>query len=121
MKSSRAVGCRIPETPKQSKANIGLHKSTPPHCLIVIVICFILQERFAMGVVSQGTVPKHVAIIMDGNRRYAKLRNMPRYAGHHDGGDKLIEVRISSPESAHNLAAASEFFGYPFFYPNISS
>eukprot|EP00299_Pterocystis_sp_00344_P007933 c2802_g1_i1.p1 GENE.c2802_g1_i1~~c2802_g1_i1.p1 ORF type:complete len:153 (-),score=14.86 c2802_g1_i1:13-471(-) len=49
------------------------------------------QEKLSLSVAKQGTVPKHVAIIMDGNRRYAKQRGMPRYAGHHDGGDKLLE------------------------------
>lgn len=30
-------------------------------------------------------MPKHVAIIMDGNGRWAKQRNLPRIAGHHEG------------------------------------
>lgn len=30
-------------------------------------------------------VPGHVAIIMDGNGRWAKQRNLPRVAGHHEG------------------------------------
>lgn len=30
-------------------------------------------------------VPAHVAIIMDGNGRWAKQRNLPRVAGHHEG------------------------------------
>ncbi len=30
-------------------------------------------------------VPRHVAIIMDGNGRWAKKRFMPRFAGHHRG------------------------------------
>lgn len=30
-------------------------------------------------------VPKHVAIIMDGNGRWAKKRALPRIAGHHEG------------------------------------
>lgn len=29
--------------------------------------------------------PKHIAIIMDGNGRWAKNRNLPRTAGHHQG------------------------------------
>lgn len=31
------------------------------------------------------TLPKHVAIVMDGNGRWAKKRKMPRLAGHHAG------------------------------------
>jgi undecaprenyl diphosphate synthase len=34
---------------------------------------------------SQATIPRHVAIIMDGNGRWAKRRHMPRFAGHRAG------------------------------------
>ena len=30
-------------------------------------------------------VPEHIAIIMDGNGRWAKKRALPRIAGHHEG------------------------------------
>lgn len=33
----------------------------------------------------QKKIPQHVAIIMDGNGRWAKQRNLPRVAGHHEG------------------------------------
>jgi len=35
--------------------------------------------------VKSGHIPAHVAIIMDGNGRWAKKRNLPRIAGHHEG------------------------------------
>jgi undecaprenyl diphosphate synthase len=35
--------------------------------------------------VEKNPVPKHIAIIMDGNGRWAKKRAMPRIAGHHEG------------------------------------
>ncbi|MCG6967513.1 MAG: di-trans,poly-cis-decaprenylcistransferase [Chromatiaceae bacterium] len=34
---------------------------------------------------ESGTVPEHVAIIMDGNGRWAEARGMPRHAGHRAG------------------------------------
>ncbi|WP_376775475.1 isoprenyl transferase [Cohnella nanjingensis] len=34
---------------------------------------------------SSDNVPRHVAIIMDGNGRWAKARGLPRVAGHHNG------------------------------------
>jgi undecaprenyl diphosphate synthase len=34
---------------------------------------------------AQGTVPRHVAIIMDGNGRWARERRMPRPFGHRSG------------------------------------
>ncbi|MFH1196112.1 MAG: isoprenyl transferase [bacterium] len=39
-----------------------------------------------------GDVPNHIAIIMDGNGRWAKKRNMPRVAGHQRGIETVREV-----------------------------
>ena len=36
-----------------------------------------------------GAVPRHVAIIMDGNGRWAKLRGLPRAAGHKAGAEAV--------------------------------
>jgi len=36
--------------------------------------------------------PQHVAIIMDGNGRWAKKRHLPRIAGHNAGGDNIRPV-----------------------------
>jgi undecaprenyl diphosphate synthase len=36
-----------------------------------------------------GNVPRHVAIIMDGNGRWAKRRGLPRIAGHKAGAEAL--------------------------------
>lgn len=38
------------------------------------------------------TPPRHVAIIMDGNGRWAKARGMPRVAGHQAGVDNLRRI-----------------------------
>ena len=37
-------------------------------------------------------VPKHVAIIMDGNGRWAKQRGLPRTAGHRQGKENLRRI-----------------------------
>lgn len=42
--------------------------------------------------VKKYPLPKHIAIIMDGNRRYAMMQGMPPYKGHEVGKDKLEEV-----------------------------
>ncbi len=34
---------------------------------------------------NQGDLPRHIAIIMDGNGRWAHARLLPRYAGHREG------------------------------------
>lgn len=37
-------------------------------------------------------IPKHIAIIMDGNGRWAKKRSLPRKAGHKAGADTLEKI-----------------------------
>lgn len=44
------------------------------------------------------SVPKHVAIIMDGNGRWAKKRLMPRVYGHRKGVDTIEEITIRANE-----------------------
>lgn len=41
---------------------------------------------------SEQAIPRSIGIIMDGNRRYAKARNMPIIEGHRRGYAKLREV-----------------------------
>lgn len=37
-------------------------------------------------------IPRHIAIIMDGNGRWAKKRGLPRSAGHAAGADNLVKI-----------------------------
>jgi len=41
---------------------------------------------------SNLTVPQHIAIIMDGNGRWAKQRGLPRTAGHAAGGEAFRRI-----------------------------
>ena len=41
---------------------------------------------------AQPTLPKHIAIIMDGNRRWAKSRFMPAALGHAAGAKRVREI-----------------------------
>ena len=43
-------------------------------------------------------VPQHIAIIMDGNGRWAKKRGMPRVLGHHSGVKSVREVTEAAAE-----------------------
>ncbi len=43
-------------------------------------------------------VPRHVAIIMDGNGRWAKARGLPRVAGHRRGADAVRRIVRSAGE-----------------------
>jgi undecaprenyl diphosphate synthase len=42
--------------------------------------------------------PRHVAVIMDGNGRWAKSRNLPRIAGHRKGAEAVRELVRSCTE-----------------------
>ena len=44
--------------------------------------------------VLQGYIPKHIAMIMDGNGRWAKRRGMPRTFGHKKGSENLKDMAI---------------------------
>jgi len=41
---------------------------------------------------AHGIVPRHIAIIMDGNGRWAKQRHLPRFAGHKRGVESVRTV-----------------------------
>lgn len=43
-------------------------------------------------VVKERPIPKHIAIIMDGNGRWAKARQLPRAAGHRQGVEVLRDI-----------------------------
>lgn len=49
-------------------------------------------------IIDSNAIPKHVAIIMDGNGRWAKRRGMPRSMGHRAGADVLKQIVISADE-----------------------
>ena len=41
---------------------------------------------------AEGQLPRHVAIIMDGNGRWARQRSLPRIRGHREGAERLREI-----------------------------
>ncbi|ADO42694.1 polyprenyl diphosphate synthase [Ketogulonicigenium vulgare] len=45
-----------------------------------------------------GVVPQHVAIIMDGNGRWAKLRGRPRLFGHRAGARRVRDIVQACPQ-----------------------
>jgi undecaprenyl diphosphate synthase len=42
--------------------------------------------------IDKNNIPQHIAIIMDGNGRWAKQRNLPRTAGHREGINKIRKI-----------------------------
>ncbi|XP_062841682.1 dehydrodolichyl diphosphate synthase complex subunit DHDDS isoform X2 [Trichomycterus rosablanca] len=51
-----------------------------------------LLERLTANILKAGPMPKHVAFIMDGNRRFARKKHVERQEGHTQGFDKLAET-----------------------------
>src|SRR5258708_39061172 len=41
---------------------------------------------------ARASLPRHVAVIMDGNGRWAKARHLPRIEGHRRGADSAREI-----------------------------
>ena len=37
-------------------------------------------------------IPQHIAVIMDGNRRWAKKHNLPAHLGHRQGAKKILSL-----------------------------
>ncbi len=57
-----------------------------------------MAKRKSTGAKLPDKIPAHVAIIMDGNGRWARRRGLPRLAGHRAGVDNLRRVIEASTE-----------------------
>jgi undecaprenyl diphosphate synthase len=55
------------------------------------------------------SIPRHIAVIMDGNGRWAAARGMPRQAGHKEG---IAPVRMCIEESARRGVEALTLFAF---------
>jgi len=66
---------------------------------------------------SGSKIPNHVAIIMDGNGRWAQSRGLPRLAGHRAGTENLRRIITASVEFGINYltiyAFSTENWGRP--------
>ncbi len=49
-------------------------------------------EMLREEIKNSGNIPAHIAIIMDGNGRWAKKRGLPRIAGHKKGVDTVRDI-----------------------------
>lgn len=48
------------------------------------------------GAPSADKIPQHIAVIMDGNGRWAKSRGLPRMAGHHSGMKTVKRITMAA-------------------------
>jgi len=50
------------------------------------------EEALKHQILSRGNLPAHVAIIMDGNGRWARKKDLPRVEGHREGINSVREI-----------------------------
>lgn len=58
---------------------------------------------------EHGRVPRHVALIMDGNGRWARARGLPRYKGHASGMDSVRDVIEGAVEAGVEILTLFAF------------
>lgn len=54
------------------------------------------KEKYEDYNIQLGSIPQHIAFIMDGNGRWAKKRKMPRTYGHHEGIKTIRNIALES-------------------------
>jgi len=53
---------------------------------------FTKKTPHTAGEVDRSRLPRHIAVIMDGNGRWAKKRGLPRTAGHKAGAEVFRDI-----------------------------
>lgn len=56
------------------------------------------EEATEIISLDSNNIPKHIAVIMDGNGRWAKKRNLPRIAGHKEGMSTVKRIAIAADD-----------------------
>ncbi|MFQ5602268.1 MAG: isoprenyl transferase [bacterium] len=56
------------------------------------------EEYLKQQIIECGNLPEHIAIIMDGNGRWARKQALSRVAGHHEGINSVREIVKASGE-----------------------
>ena len=54
------------------------------------------NEAKLLAEIDHSRLPKHIAVIMDGNGRWAKLRGRPRIFGHREGAESVRSILDTS-------------------------
>lgn len=65
----------------------GVGGSPHRHTLSVEMLLFLAYNKL-----KHMSIPKHLGIIIDGNRRWAKKKGLPSFVGHKKGFDNVIKI-----------------------------
>ena len=68
------------------------------------------EEEQSLSLIDRSKIPKHVAIIMDGNRRWAKQRGLAPVMGHWEGAEALIDIVRAASELGIQTLTVLFFF-----------
>jgi len=68
------------------------------YTILYISLLKVMSDALKQQILAGGPVPRHVAIIMDGNGRWAQARRMPRVAGHREGVNSVRAIVQVCPE-----------------------
>ena len=61
-------------------------------------------------VLAAGKIPKHVAFIMDGNRRYARRLQVDTALGHTAGWSKVGDASHGPPDASDSMSLGADAF-----------
>ncbi len=67
------------------------------------------RDRELLAQLDERAIPRHVAIIMDGNGRWAAKRGLPRAAGHRAGVKAIRETLLAASELGIEYVTAYSF------------
>jgi undecaprenyl diphosphate synthase len=62
------------------------------------VLAVSMDKKHQEHLKKSGAIPGHIAIIMDGNGRWAKKKNLPRVAGHNEGVNAVRDIVETSAQ-----------------------
>jgi undecaprenyl diphosphate synthase len=68
-----------------------------------------MAEELLDAIRLHGTIPRHIAVIMDGNGRWARARHLPRQLGHREGMKAVRECVEGAAEAGVELLTLFAF------------
>lgn len=68
------------------------------------------MQTLCCKILQAGKIPRHVAIIMDGNRRFAKKMHRETVFGHTLGFSKLTEVQLKQCRNSYLIVPKMRAF-----------
>lgn len=74
--------------------------------LLFFIFLFFIRYYFSKNILKEENSIKNIGLILDGNRRFAVLKNISKKEAYKIGGEKLLEiVEIAIEENIHSITA----------------